>query len=282
MGASVGARRPDDGLRRAGDRTSSVSTAARCCCASPTTTPARRRPSRRAPRAVSECARRGLPIMVEPLPYHLDVARRGEAARRRRRVAAGRGRRRRPRQHELVDIWLKVPAAKDPARMLASTTLPGADPRRFPGPGSGGDLRVVGGGDGGAQRAWPRRRAGVAVSRRTAMSPRPSTAAARIVRPGSAVMTLHRPHGSLADGADPVALDARRRGVVVHGAAGAFVGPGSRALHRDRRVRRPVVLPLSATDVTVRCDGEHVQARRPVVGVRQGHRLRLRAPRTRP
>ena len=55
-------------------------------------------------RAVSECARRGLPIMVEPLPYHHESTGSGQAARRRRRAAPrGRGRRQ-PRLHQLVDL----------------------------------------------------------------------------------------------------------------------------------------------------------------------------------
>ena len=52
------------------------------------------------PCRVSDCARRGLPIMVEPLPYHLDRGRLGQAARRRRQAAAGRRRGRRPRHDD--------------------------------------------------------------------------------------------------------------------------------------------------------------------------------------
>ena len=83
--------------------------------------------------AVNGCAKLGLPIMVEPLPYHL----------------AG------PGQARLLDdddallravaiggslgfstshTWLKVPATKDPARMLAVTTLPALILGGKPGP----------------------------------------------------------------------------------------------------------------------------------------------------
>lgn len=74
--------------------------------------------------AVDECAERGLPIMVEPLPYHRDPA--SGAARllddddallRAVAVGAGLG-------GTSTSTWLKVPAGRDPARMLATTTLP--------------------------------------------------------------------------------------------------------------------------------------------------------------
>jgi hypothetical protein len=74
-------------------------------------------------RAVSECARRGLPIMVEPLPYHHDTTGRAklldddDALLRAVAVGASLG-------YTTSSTWLKVPAAKDPARMLACTTLP--------------------------------------------------------------------------------------------------------------------------------------------------------------
>ena len=86
--------------------------------------------------AVDECAALGLPIMVEPLPYHHDPT--TGAARLLddedallRAVAIGSG-----LGGTSTATWLKVPAAKNPARMLATTTLPalilggtpGADP----------------------------------------------------------------------------------------------------------------------------------------------------------
>jgi len=85
-------------------------------------------------RAVDECAALGLPIMVEPLPYHHepvtgtakllnddDALLRGVA------VASGLG-------GTTTATWLKVPASKDPARMLATTTLPALILGGTPGP----------------------------------------------------------------------------------------------------------------------------------------------------
>lgn len=74
-------------------------------------------------RAVDECAARGLPILVEPLPYQVDE--RGaaklldddDAFLRAVAVGAGLG-------GTSSSTWLKVPAARDPARMLSCTTLP--------------------------------------------------------------------------------------------------------------------------------------------------------------
>jgi hypothetical protein len=84
-------------------------------------------------RAVSECARRGLPIMVEPLPYHHDTSGRAklldddDALLRAVAVGASLG-------YTSSSTWLKVPAAKDPARMLACTTLPALILGGSPGP----------------------------------------------------------------------------------------------------------------------------------------------------
>jgi hypothetical protein len=83
--------------------------------------------------AVSEMARLRLPIMVEPLPYHVDES--GQAKllddedRLLRAVAisAGLG-------SSSSATWLKVPAAKDPARMLSTTTLPALILGGAPGP----------------------------------------------------------------------------------------------------------------------------------------------------
>ena len=76
--------------------------------------------------AVSALARHRLPIMVEPLPYHITTD--GSQAARRRRpllravaVAAGLG-------HTSAYTWLKVPAARDVAH--AGDDAPGAHPRR--------------------------------------------------------------------------------------------------------------------------------------------------------
>ena len=75
-------------------------------------------------RAVDECAALGLPIMVEPLPYHhepttgkarlLDDE---DALLRAVAVASGLG-------STSTATWLKVPAGKNPHRMLSCTTLP--------------------------------------------------------------------------------------------------------------------------------------------------------------
>jgi hypothetical protein len=84
-------------------------------------------------RAVSECARRDLPIMVEPLPYHHETPGRAklldddDALLRAVAVGASLG-------YTSSSTWLKVPAAKDPARMLACTTLPALILGGSPGP----------------------------------------------------------------------------------------------------------------------------------------------------
>lgn len=83
--------------------------------------------------AVSAMARLGLPIMVEPLPYHVNEE--GQAKLiddedkllRVVAVSAGLG-------HSSAATWLKVPAAKDPARMLSTTTLPALILGGAPGP----------------------------------------------------------------------------------------------------------------------------------------------------
>ncbi len=82
--------------------------------------------------AVSEMGRRGLPIMVEPLPYHhtahgarlLDD---DDKLLRAVAIAAGLG-------SSSTANWLKVPAGRDPARMLSCTTLPALILGGAPGP----------------------------------------------------------------------------------------------------------------------------------------------------
>lgn len=85
-------------------------------------------------RAVDECAAAGLPIMVEPLPYHHDPATGAaklldddDALLRAVAIGSGLG-------GTSTATWLKVPAAKDPARMLACTTLPALILGGSPGP----------------------------------------------------------------------------------------------------------------------------------------------------
>ena len=83
--------------------------------------------------AVDQCAAAGLPIMVEPLPYHVDAAGAAklldddDALLRAVAVGSGLG-------GSSTQTWLKVPAARDPARMLACTTLPALILGGTPGP----------------------------------------------------------------------------------------------------------------------------------------------------
>jgi hypothetical protein len=85
-------------------------------------------------RAVDECAAAGLPIMVEPLPYHHDPATGAaklldddDALLRAVAIGSGLG-------GTSTSTWLKVPAARDPERMLACTTLPALILGGSPGP----------------------------------------------------------------------------------------------------------------------------------------------------
>jgi 5-deoxy-glucuronate isomerase len=69
-------------------------------------------------------------------------------------------------------------------------------------------------------------------------------------------MTLHRPHGSLVDGADPVALDPDAAGWSFTGLRVLSLVPGvERSIPTGDS--EACLLPLSATAVSVRCDGEH-------------------------
>ncbi|MEN9643901.1 MAG: hypothetical protein RL238_570 [Actinomycetota bacterium] len=90
-----------------------------------------------AARVVSECARLKLPMMVEPLPYRhttqppapgtaklLDDE---NALLKAVAIGAGLG-------ASTAYTWLKVPAGKDPARMLSCTTLPALILGGAPGP----------------------------------------------------------------------------------------------------------------------------------------------------
>ena len=68
-------------------------------------------------------------------------------------------------------------------------------------------------------------------------------------------MTLHRPHGSLADGTDPVALTPDEAGWSFAGLRVLALAPGvERSISTGES--EGCLLPLSATDVTVRCDGD--------------------------
>lgn len=89
-----------------------------------------------AAQVVSECARLKLPMMVEPLPYHhtgpvapgtaklLDD---DDALLRAVAIGGSLG-------FSTSYSWLKVPAGRDPARMLATTTLPALILGGAPGP----------------------------------------------------------------------------------------------------------------------------------------------------
>lgn len=83
--------------------------------------------------AVDQCAAAGVPIMVEPLPYHLDATGAAklldddDALLRAVAVGSGLG-------GSSTQTWLKVPASRDPARMLACTTLPALILGGTPGP----------------------------------------------------------------------------------------------------------------------------------------------------
>ncbi len=91
--------------------------------------------------AVNGLARHRLPIMVEPLPYHLAEPGKArlldddDALLRAVAVGAGLG-------NNTSYTWLKVPASKDPARMLATTTLPALILGGSPGPDPDADFRA--------------------------------------------------------------------------------------------------------------------------------------------
>lgn len=84
-------------------------------------------------RAVDECAAAGLPIMVEPLPYEMTAEGRAQliadedALLRAVAVGAGLG-------GTSSSTWLKVPASSDPARLLATSSLPALILGGAPGP----------------------------------------------------------------------------------------------------------------------------------------------------
>jgi hypothetical protein len=87
-------------------------------------------------KAVSECADLRLPIMVEPLPYHhTGPVAPGSAKllddddRLLRAVAVGAS-----LGHTSTYTWLKVPASRDPRRLLAVSTLPALILGGAPGP----------------------------------------------------------------------------------------------------------------------------------------------------
>ena len=74
--------------------------------------------------AVSALARRGLPIMVEPLPYHVTEDGLGQAARRRRQAAPRRGGGRRHRDDDGLHL------AEGPGGAVRAPDAVGVDPSR--------------------------------------------------------------------------------------------------------------------------------------------------------
>jgi hypothetical protein len=85
-------------------------------------------------RAVDECAALGLTIMIEPLPYHHQAPSGAaklldddDALLQAVAIGSGLG-------STSTATWLKVPAGRDPARMLSCTTLPALILGGTPGP----------------------------------------------------------------------------------------------------------------------------------------------------
>ena len=224
--------------------------------------------------AVSALGRRGLPIMVEPLPYRISDDGRGRAGRRRRPAAARRGRCRRAR-HD-VDVHVAEGAGRPRRGQDAGRDdAAGTDPRRLAGRRPGGGVRGVGAGDGRPQRARPRRRDGPCCTRRTGTWARRSTAPRGSSGRRSAVADLHRRAGTLADGADPVRLSPADAGWARCGLRVLRLAGGEwRSI--DTGEDEVVVLPLSITGLTVDVDGRAVRARRAHERLRPGVRLRLR------
>ena len=186
-------------------------------------------------RAVSALARRGLPIMVEPLPYHVtedgtaklldddDKLLRAVA------VAAAIGSTERPHLAQ---------GARGPGRgpHAVRHDAAGADPRRRARPGPGGHVRVVGAGDGRCPTCGVWSSAGRCCTRRTATSPRPSRGRPASCDPERAMAerSLHRPDGTLASGSDPVALTPEQAGWTYSGLRVLRLRRG-----RAERARRP-------------------------------------------
>ena len=226
--------------------------------------------------AVSALARRGLPIMVEPLPYHVtedgsaklldddDKLLRAVA------VAAAIG-------TTTAYTWLKVPAGPSVRRMLSVSTLPTLILGGAPGPdpeaayASWADAMTV-----------PTVR-GLVVGR-ALLYPADGDVAAAIERAAGSsaplrevtMADLHHPAGSLVDGADPVALTPEDAGWRYCGL---------------RVLRSPTASGASWRPVLTRPSScrydDRAGASRPTASgscspagrrLRPGHRLRLRRP----
>ena len=205
--------------------------------------------------AVSALARRRLPIMVEPLPYHItedgsaklldddDKLLRAVA------VAAGLG-------TTTSYTWLKVPAGRAVRRMLSVTTLPALILGGSPGPDPEATFASWEDGDDGAQRCGGWSSVGPSCTRPTATSPRRSGGRpASCVRKVPAMGDLHRPAGSLVAGSDPVALTPDEAGWTHAGLRVLALAEGEvRVLDTGRD--EVGLLPLSVTDLVVEAEGQ--------------------------
>jgi 5-deoxy-glucuronate isomerase len=173
-------------------------------------------------RAVTALARQRLPIMVEPLPYRIGDGGRAELVDdddelvRVVAVAAGLG-------ADAGWTWLKVPAGRDVARMLAVTTLPALILGGAPGPDPEATFR-----------SWE--------------------LAMDVPNVRGLVGALHRPAGSLGAGVDPVRLTPEDAGWRYSGLHVVRLAPGA-PRKIDTAGNEVAVLPLSATDVEIEADG---------------------------
>ncbi len=224
---------------------------------------------------MSALARHGLPIMVEPLPYHVSENGRAQLLDdddkllRAVAVAAGLG-------TTSTSTWLKVPAGRDVARMLGVTTLPALILGGAPGP----DPEAT-------YASWeqamdvPNVR-GLVVGRALLYPPDGDVAAAidpraaRIVRPMNG--RRHRPDGTLARRGGPVALTPEQAGWARSGLRVLRLADGRDADDRDGRRRGgdPAAVDHRAHRRRRR---RALRARRPHERVRPGDRLPVRRPR---
>ena len=135
------------------------------------------------------------------------------------------------------------------------TTLPALILGGAPGP-DPEETYALGAGDEGAERARARGRPGAALPADGDVGAiaRPPASSALSRGTGAAVPDLHRPSGSLADGADPLRLSPEEAGWTTAGCGWSACGRGATA---DRnRPDEAVILPLSTTGLTVEAAGE--------------------------
>ena len=134
--------------------------------------------------------------------------------------------------------WLKVPAGPRAWRAAVGDDAAGAAPGRSARPRARGHVRRLGGGDDHPQRSRPGRRPGAALPARRrrrrghrAGGPHRATRSVRMA-------DLHRPAGTLAAGADPVALGPEQAGWAYSGLRVLHLADGRAAGHRHRRRTR--------------------------------------------